>query len=61
MVFIEVSPEQYGMKNGVYLPKNGLPPAVYLGKTHFRGSPASSLFLHTIRELTPLKACLVGI
>jgi len=26
----------YWMKEGVYLPKDGLPPAAYFGKTHFQ-------------------------
>jgi hypothetical protein len=33
---IGVPPERYWMKNGVYLPKDGLPPAVYLGNTRFQ-------------------------
>jgi len=32
---IGVPPERYWMKDGVYLPKNGLSPAGYLGKTWF--------------------------
>jgi len=36
MGFIGVPPERYWMKDGVYLPKDGLPPAAYLGKTHFQ-------------------------
>jgi len=34
---IGVPPERYWMKDGVYLPKDGLPPAAYLGKTRFTG------------------------
>jgi len=33
---IGVSRERYWMEDGVSLPKNGLPPAVYLGKTCFQ-------------------------
>jgi hypothetical protein len=36
MGLIGVSPERYWMKDGVYLPKDGLPPAAYLGKTRFQ-------------------------
>jgi hypothetical protein len=31
-----VPPERYWMKDGVSLPKDGLPPAAYIGKTHFQ-------------------------
>jgi hypothetical protein len=33
---IGVPPERYWMNDGVYLPKDGLPPAAYLGKTCFQ-------------------------
>ena len=36
MGLIGVPPERYWMKDGVYLPKDGLPPAAYLGKTRFQ-------------------------
>jgi len=36
MGLIGVPPERYWMKNGVYLPKDGLPAAAYLGKTCFQ-------------------------
>jgi len=36
MGLIGVPPGWYWMKDVVYLPKNGLPPAAYLGKTHFQ-------------------------
>jgi len=36
MGLIGVPPEKYWMKDGVYLPKDGLPPAAYLGKTRFQ-------------------------
>jgi len=36
MGLIGVPPERYWMKDGVYLPKDGLPPAAYLGKTCFQ-------------------------
>jgi hypothetical protein len=36
MDLIGVPPERYWMKDGVYLPKDGLPPAAYLGKTCFQ-------------------------
>jgi len=36
MGLIGVPPERYWMKDGVYLPKDGLPPAGYLGKTRFQ-------------------------
>jgi len=36
MGLIGVPPERYCMKDGVYLPKDGLPPAAYLGKTCFQ-------------------------
>jgi hypothetical protein len=36
MGLIGVLPERYWMKDEVYLPKDGLPPAAYLGKTRFQ-------------------------
>jgi hypothetical protein len=36
MGLIDVPPERYWMKDGVYLPKDGLPPAAYLSKTRFQ-------------------------
>jgi hypothetical protein len=33
---IGVPPERYWIKDGVYHPKDGFPPAAYLGKTHFQ-------------------------
>src|SRR5882757_8710868 len=36
MGLIGVPPEGYWMKDGVYLPKDGLPPAAYHGKTRFQ-------------------------
>jgi len=36
MGLIGVPPERYRMKDGVHFPKDGLPPAAYLGKTHFQ-------------------------
>jgi len=36
MDLIGVPPERYWMKDGVYLPKDGLPPAASLGKTRFQ-------------------------
>jgi hypothetical protein len=36
MDLIGVPSERYWMKDGVYLPKDGLPPAAYLGKTCFQ-------------------------
>jgi len=36
MGLIGVPPERYCMKDGVYLSKDGLPPAGYLGKTRFQ-------------------------
>jgi hypothetical protein len=33
---IGVPPERYLIKDGVYLPKDGLPPAAYLAKTRFQ-------------------------
>jgi hypothetical protein len=36
MGHIGVPPEQYWIKDGVCLPKDGLPPAAYLGKTRFQ-------------------------
>ena len=36
MGLIGVPPDRYWMKNGVYLPQDGLPPTAYLGKTHFQ-------------------------
>jgi hypothetical protein len=36
MGLIGVPPERYWMQDGVYLPKDGLPPAAYLGKTRFQ-------------------------
>ena len=51
MGLITVPPERYRMNDGVYLPKDGLPPAAYLGKTRFQGiccffhvSPYDSLY-----------------
>ena len=36
MGLIGVPPERYWMKDAVYPPKDGLPPAAYLGKTCFQ-------------------------
>jgi len=36
MGFIGVSSGRYWMQDGGYLPKNGLPPAVYLAETCFQ-------------------------
>jgi len=36
MGLVGAPPERYWMKDGVYLPKNGLPPAAYFGKTCFQ-------------------------
>jgi len=36
MSLFGVPPEWYWMKDGVYLPKDRLPPAAYLGKTSFQ-------------------------
>ena len=36
MGLLGVPPERYWMKDGTYLPKEGLPPAAYLGKTRFQ-------------------------
>jgi hypothetical protein len=36
MDLIGVPPERYLIKDGVYLPKDGLPPAAYLGKACFQ-------------------------
>jgi len=33
---IGVPPERYWINEGVYLPKDGLPQAAYLGETHFQ-------------------------
>jgi hypothetical protein len=39
MGLIGVPPERYWIKNGVYLPKDGLPPAAYLAKTLWEKRP----------------------
>jgi len=36
MDLIEVPPERDWIKDGVYLPQDGLPPAACLGKTRFQ-------------------------
>jgi len=36
MGLIGVPPERYWMKDGVYLPKDELPPAAYVGKCRFQ-------------------------
>ena len=61
MDLIGVPPERYWMKDGVYLPKDGLPPAAYLGKTRFQ---EIRRFFHVSPYNSPteiLKAYLVGI
>jgi len=58
---IGVPPDRYWMQDGVYLPKNGLQPTAYLGKTHFRRSTPLSMCLHTIHQLTLLTAYLDGL
>jgi len=61
MGLIGVAPERYWMKDGVYLPKDGLPPATYLGKTCFQ---EIHRFFHVSpynSQLKLLKVYLVGI
>jgi len=48
------------MKNGVYLAKDGLPPAAYLARLPFRRSATSSIVLHTIPDWDSRRPTLVA-
>jgi len=54
MGLIGVPPERYWMKDGVYLPKVGLPPAAYIGMTRFQEIPC---FFHISLYNSPTESC----
>ena len=49
MCLMAVPPQQYWMKNAVYLSKDGLPLVVYLSKAHFQE-------IHQLFQVSPCKS-----